>query len=142
MRHNKRTFKLGRTTSHKRCLIANMLKSLIDEERIVTTTAKAKELKRHADRMITIAKKGSLAAKRDAIGRLMIRFNSLTAKEARAAKNGDTSAFNRDRKVIEKLFTTLAPRFSSREGGYTRLIRSANRVGDAAPLTIIEYLSE
>jgi large subunit ribosomal protein L17 len=119
-----------------------MLKSLIDEERIVTTTAKAKELRRHADRMITIAKKDSLAARRDAIGRLMIRFNTLTTKEARNAKKDDKSGYNRDRRVIEKLFATLGPRFSSRQGGYTRLIRSANRVGDAAPLTVIEYLSE
>lgn len=142
MRHNNRTCKLGRTTSHKRCLFANLLKSLIDEERIVTTTAKAKELRRYADRMITIAKKDTLAARRDAIGRLMIRFNSLTAKEARAAKNGDTAAYNRDRRVIEKLFSTLGPRFATRQGGYTRLIRSSNRVGDNAPLTVIEYLSE
>jgi len=115
---------------------------LIDEERIVTTTAKAKELRRHADRMITIAKKDSLAARRDAIGRLMIRFNSLTSKEAREAKEGNKSAYNRDRKVIDKLFAILGPRFSSREGGYTRLIRSTHRVGDGAPLTVIEYLSE
>jgi len=142
MRHNKRTFKLGRTSSHRRCLIANMLKSLIAEERIVTTTAKAKELRRHADKMITIAKKGTLAARKDAIAKLMIRFNSLTDKEARAAKNGDTSGYNQDRKVIEKLFATLGPRFTARQGGYTRLIRSKNRVGDNAPLTVIEYLTE
>jgi len=142
MRHNKKTFKLGRTSSHRRCMIANMLKSLIDEERIVTTTAKAKELRRHADRMITIAKKDNLAARKNAISKLMIRFNALTSKQARAAKNGDTSAYNRDRKVIDKLFGTLGPRFAARQGGYTRLIRSNNRVGDNAPLTVIEYLSE
>jgi len=142
MRHNKRTFKLGRTSSHRRCMIANMLKSLINEERIVTTTAKAKELRRHADKMITIAKKNDLAARKRAIAKLMIRFNSLTPKEARAAKAGDKSAYNGDRLVIEKLFTQLGPRFAVRAGGYTRLVKMNNRLGDNAPQCMIEYLSE
>ena len=142
MRHRKRSLKLGRTTSHNRCMIANMLKSLISEERIVTTVAKAKELRRHADRMITLAKKDTLASRRHAIGKLMVRFNALTSKEARQAKEGDTSSFNGDRQVVSKLFDTLGPRFETREGGYTRIIRGANRVGDNAPTCVLEYLSE
>ncbi|NGX61534.1 MAG: 50S ribosomal protein L17 [Chlamydiae bacterium] len=142
MRHRKRTFKLGRTSSHSRCMISNMLKSLIQEERIVTTQAKAKELRRHADKMVTLAKKNTLASKRKAISSLMIRFNSLTSKEARAARDGDTSAYNGDRLVLSKLFDTLGPRFADRQGGYTRIIQAGNRVGDNAKTCVIEFLSD
>ena len=92
MRHLTKTAKLGRTTAHRRCLWANMLKSLIVSGSIRTTVTKAKELRRFADNMITLAKKGDLPARRQAIADLMIRFNELTPKEARAAKKGDTSA--------------------------------------------------
>lgn len=142
MRHRKRNLKLGRTSSHNRCMIANMLKSLIEEERIVTTVAKAKELRRHADRMITYAKKNTLASRRHAIAKLMVRYNTLTSKEMRQAKEGNTSVYNMDRRVILKLFDTLGPRFESREGGYTRIIRAANRAGDNAQTCVLEYLSE
>jgi len=142
MRHKKNTIKLNRTTSHRRCLFANMLKSLIENERIVTTVPKAKALKRYADKMITLAKKNNLASRRRAIAQLMIRFNSLNSKEARAAKEGDLSVYNTDRQVIGKLFDTLGPRFSSRDGGYTRIIRSGNRVGDNAQTCVIEFLTD
>lgn len=142
MRHRKRSVKLSKTSSHRRCMFANQLKSLIEQERIVTTVPKAKELRRHADRMITLAKKNTLASRREAIGDLMIRFNTLTSKEARQSKEGDLSAYNTDRKVIRKLFTTLGPRFAARQGGYTRIIKSKNRVGDNAQECVIEYLSE
>lgn len=118
-----------------------MLKSLIDHERIVTTVAKAKELRRYADRMITLAKKNTLASRRSAIAKLQIRYNSLDTKQARDAKNGKTHFYNADRRVITKLFDTLGPRFESREGGYTRIIRSENRVGDNAPTCVLEFLS-
>jgi large subunit ribosomal protein L17 len=142
MRHRKKNLKLGRTSSHNRCMIANMLKSLIDEERIVTTVTKAKELRRHADRMITLAKENTLASRRNVIGKLMVRFNPLTIKEARQAKEGDTSSYNIDRRVVSKLFDSLGPRFNSRDGGYTRIIRSGNRVGDNAQTCVLEFLSE
>lgn len=143
MRHGNRTSKLNRTSSHRRCMLANMLKSLIVHGRVETTVAKAKELRRHADRMITIAKKDTLAAKRLAIGRMMVRFNPLTPKEQRAAKNGDDSAYNDDRRVINELFTTLKDRFASRQGGYTRIIRTGQlRVGDNAERCIIEFLAD
>lgn len=140
MRHGKHTFKVGRTGSHRRCMLANMLKSLIENERISTTVVKAKELRRKADRLITMAKKDTLAARRNAIAELMVSFNPLTAKEARAAKKGDKSAYSRDRLVIDKLFSELKTRFATRQGGYTRIIRSADRVGDSAPTCYIEYL--
>jgi len=143
MRHGKHTFKLGRNSSHRRSLVANMLKSLIEHERIETSLAKAKELRRHADKMVTLAKKQTLASRRIAIAKLMVSYNPLTSKEARAAKKGDTSAYNGDRKVVDKLFTDLGPRFEKREGGYTRIIKmSARRVGDGGQRCLIEYLPE
>ncbi|NDD57814.1 MAG: 50S ribosomal protein L17 [Chlamydiae bacterium] len=143
MRHAKHTFKIGRTSSHRRCLIANMLKSLVEHERIETTVTKAKELRRHADRLVTLAKKNTLASKRQVISDLMIRYNALTPKEAREAKKTNSKEhFNGDRIVVGKLFDDLAKRFATRNGGYTRIIRKAQRVGDNAPTCYIEYLSE
>lgn len=142
MRHRKKTCKLNRTSSHRRCLFANMLKELIDKGRITTTVAKAKFLRSHADRMVTLAKKNTLSSRRDAIAQLMIRFNPLTAKEQREVKAGDTSSYNTDRRVIDILFSEIGPRFMTRNGGYTRLIKSDHRVGDNAALCIIEYLDQ
>lgn len=140
MRHRKQTVKLGRTSSHRRCLMANMLKSLVEHGRIETTVAKAKVLRRHADRLVTLAKRGTLASRRAAIAKMMINFNHLTPKEARLAKQGDLSHYNTDRKVVKKLFDELAGRFVDRDGGYTRIVRMGNRAGDTAPLCIIEYI--
>lgn len=142
MRHLKDTCKLNRTTSHRRCMFANMLKSLITHGRIETTVPKAKALRRYADRLITLAKKNTLATKRKAIGELMIRFNPLTAKEQRAARSGDKSAYNDDRHIIDTLFGELGTRFASRAGGYTRIIKYRRRVGDNAQTCIIEYLPD
>lgn len=142
MRHAKRTFKVGRNSSHRRCLIANMLKSLVDHGRIETTVTKAKELRRHADRLVTLSKKNTLASRRQAISKMMVTYNALTSKEARAAKNGDKSSYNTDRRVMDKLFGDLATRFASRNGGYTRIIRKGVRVGDDAPTCFIEFLPE
>lgn len=142
MRHLNQTCKLNRTTSHRRCMFANMLKSLITNGRIQTTVPKAKALRRYADRMITLAKKNTLAARRQAIAELMIRFNTLTPKEQRAAKEGDTSAYNDDRFVIGKLFDELGTRFAQRQGGYTRIIKQGHRVGDNAQTCLIEYLAD
>lgn len=140
MRHGKHTFKVGRTGSHRRCMLSNMLKSLIENGRISTTVVKAKELRRCADKMITLAKKNTLASKRDAIASLRVSFNPLTAKEARKAKAGDKSSYSRDRLVIDKLFGELRERFSGRNGGYTRIIRTGDRIGDSAPTCYIEYI--
>ncbi|MEN9344308.1 MAG: ribosomal protein [Chlamydiota bacterium] len=140
MRHGKDTFKIGRTAGHRRCLIANMLKSLIEHGRIETTERKAKELRRHADHMITLAKKNTLASRRQAIAELMITFNRLTSKEAKQAKAGSLDAYNADRKVVRTLFNDLRTRFETRNGGYTRIIKKDFRVGDNAPSCYIEYL--
>jgi len=140
MRHAKHTFKIGRNSSHRRCMVANMLKSLISHGRIVTSVTKAKELRRHADRMVTLGKKGDLASRRRAIAKMMVNFNALTPKEARAAKNGDTSAYNDDRMVIGKLFDEIAPRYKERQGGYTRIVRMQRRVGDNAEMALLEFV--
>lgn len=140
MRHGKHTFKVGRTGSHRRCMLANMLKSLIENGRIATTVVKAKELRRKADKLITMAKKDTLASRRNAVSELMVSFNPLTAKEARSAKKGDKSSYSRDRLVLGKLFGELKTRFATRQGGYTRIIRLGDRVGDSAPTCYIEYL--
>lgn len=140
MRHRNHTFKVGRTGSHRRAMLSNMMKSLIENERICTTLVKAKELRRHAEKMITLAKKNTLASKRSAIATLKVAFNPLETKEAREAKKGNREAYSRDRLVINKLFGELKDRFSSRNGGYTRIIRKGVRIGDNAPTCYIEYL--
>ncbi len=145
MRHRKHTFKLGRTAAHRRCMVANMLKSLIRHGRIETTVAKAKELRRHADHLITLAKENTLASRRRAIAELMIRYNTLTPKETRAVKKDPKQAekvYNTDRLVINELFGPLSQRFLNRNGGYTRVLRKAERVGDNAASCVIEFLSE
>jgi large subunit ribosomal protein L17 len=143
MRHGKKTFKVGRTSSHIRCMLANMLKSLIEHGRIETTVTKAKELRRHADKMITLAKKNTLASRRQAIADLMITYNKLTPKEQKLAKAGKSAeVYNNDRQVIGKLFGELSTRFAARKGGYTRIVRLGERSGDNAPTCVIEYLPQ
>jgi large subunit ribosomal protein L17 len=122
-------------------MFANMLKSLIEFERIETTLAKGKELKREADKLITIAKKNDLSAKRLVRSKLMIRYNSLTSKDKREFKEKkDLSLYNLDRKVIKKLFD-LKDRFNERNGGYTRIIMCDQaRVGDGSKKCLVEYI--
>lgn len=144
MRHGKHTFKIGRTSSHRRCLIANMLKSLVEHERIETSVAKAKELKRHADRLITLAKKNTLASKRQVIADLMITAPTVSSKDARASKkkaDKEKTAPQGKHSLITKLFGPLTQRFAERNGGYTRVIKGADRVGDNSPTCILEFVS-
>jgi large subunit ribosomal protein L17 len=108
--------KLGRKADHKLALMKNLVTSLIVHERIETTVAKAKELKSFADKMITLGKKGDLAA-------LRLAMKSVSNKEA-----------------LGKLFKDLAPRFDGRNGGYTRVLKYRNRRGDGAPTAIIEWV--
>lgn len=142
MRHLKNTCKLNRTSSHRRCMFANMLKSLIQYGRIETTVPKAKALQRHADHMITLAKENTLASRRRAIAELMIQFNAMSEQEKRAARGGKVAGYHADREVINHLFGELGPRFTSRQGGYTRITKSGHRLGDNAQTCILEYLSE
>lgn len=140
MRHKKDFHTLNRTGSHYRCMVANMLKSLIVHGRIETTIPKAKQLKSYADKMITLAKKDTLHTKRQAKAKLMLRFNPLTSKEKRKAKEGNISSYNDDRKVLGKLFGELKERFASRNGGYTRILRKGYRVGDDATKCFLEFV--
>lgn len=118
MRHNKAGRRLGRTTSHRTAMFRNMVTSFLQHERITTTDAKAKELRPLAEKMITLGKKGDLAAIRQA------------------------AAIIRDKKVVTKLFSVIAPRFKEREGGYTRIIKVGQRFGDASQVSIIELVEE
>ena len=117
MRHRKAGKRLGRTTSHREAMLRNMVTSLLEHERIVTTEPKAKELRRLADRMITLAKRGDLHARRQAL------------------------AVIRSKKVVAKLFDELKDDYLDRNGGYTRIIKTGNRVGDAAAMAIIELVN-
>ncbi|MBF5058860.1 50S ribosomal protein L17 [Candidatus Neptunochlamydia vexilliferae] len=139
MRHQKRTVKLNRNGSHRRAMIANMLKALVQHGQIETTVAKAKALRPHADKLITMAKKNTLASRRAAIAKMMVSYNKLSSKETRAAKEGNTSSYNADR-FVERKLGELAERYGSRAGGYTRIVRKENRQGDSSPLCIIEYV--
>lgn len=118
MRHNKAGRRLGRTTSHRTAMFRNMVTSLLSHERITTTDAKAKELRSVAEKIITLGKQGDLHAMRQA------------------------SSYVRDKKVVTKLFTTIAPRYKERAGGYTRIIKLGLRPGDNAPISIIELVEE
>ena len=116
MRHKVAGYKLGRTTSHRRSLLRNMVTSLIMEERIETTVVKAKAVRPSIEKMITLGKKGDLAARRQAAAYLM-------TDEA-----------------VRKLFDTVAPRFGDRKGGYLRIVRTAWRKGDGTEKAFIELL--
>ena len=116
MRHRKAGRKLNRTASHRRALFASLAAALIKHEQIETTLPKAKELKRVADRLITLAKRGTLHARRLASARV------------------------RDDAMVAKLFATLGPRYADRPGGYTRVLKAGFRYGDSAPLAIIELV--
>ncbi len=118
MRHRKSGRKLGRVSSHRKAMLKNMTASLLKHERIITTDAKAKELRSVAERVITLGKRGSLHARRQAL------------------------SFLRDRQVTKKVFDELSARYSSRNGGYTRIIKVGYRDGDNAPLSVIELIAE
>ncbi|MFA5701312.1 MAG: 50S ribosomal protein L17 [Desulfuromonas sp.] len=116
MRHNKSGRRLGRNSSHRKAMLRNMVTSLLDAEKITTTDARAKELRKLAEKMITLGKKGDLHARRQALSVVQ------------------------DKKVVAKLFDRLAPRYAERNGGYTRIMKVGNRAGDNAPVSIIEFV--
>ena len=113
MRHKVASFKIGRSGAHRRAMLANMACSLFTSGRIETTVVKAKELRRFAERLITIAKKGDLHRRRIAAARLG------------------------DKRIVKKLFEEIAPSFAGRNGGYTRILKLGQRRGDAAETCII-----
>ena len=116
MRHMNQGRKLGRTSAHRTALFRNMATSLFRHERIETTDCKAKELRRFAEQLITLAKRGDLHARRQAYADI------------------------RDQEILAKLFGDIAGRFKSRPGGYTRVTKSRIRKGDNAPISIIELV--
>ena len=118
MRHNKSGKRLGRNSSHRSAMMRNMVTSLLDHEKITTTDARAKELRKIVERMITLGKRGDLHARRQAMQVI------------------------RDRKVVGKLFEMVAPRYKERPGGYTRIIKLGTRLGDNASLSLIELVEE
>lgn len=118
MRHRKHTFKIGRTSAHRRALLANAVCSLIEHGRITTTLVKAKEIRRVADKMVTQAKKGTLYARRLVIA--------------------DLHQVDK----VGKLFSEIAPKYKERQGGYTRIIKLGPRVGDAAEMCLIEFVED
>jgi len=116
MRHRARSRKLGRTSAHRKAMYRNMVTSLLDHESIRTTDAKAKEVRRLAERMITLGKRGGLHARRRALRVI------------------------RSRHITEKVFDDLAERYRSRPGGYTRVLKLGPRVGDAASLSVVQLV--
>lgn len=117
MRHRKSGVKLNRTTSHRQAMFRNMVTSLLKYDRIKTTEAKAKELRRWADHIVTLAKRGDLHARRMAM------------------------SIVREKDVVHKLFEEAPKRFGSSNGGYTRIIKIGRRAGDAAAMTLVELIS-
>jgi len=116
MRHRKASLKLNRTTSHRKAMFRNMVTSLFKHDRIRTTGPKAKELRRWADHIITLAKRGDLHARRQALSII------------------------REKDVVHKLFEEAQERFGNSAGGYTRIVKLGRRAGDAAPLSLIELV--
>ena len=117
MRHRKKGRQLGRRTKHRWSLFRNLVTNLLDHERIETTQAKAKEIRGFTDRMITLAKEGTLPARRRALG------------------------FLRSKAVVSKLFNDVAGRFKDRPGGYTKIVKTRRRIGDAAEMVAVELVS-
>ena len=116
MRHGKKIAKLGRTAPHRKAMLSNMMASLFINERVTTTQTRAKELKRTAERVLTCAKQGDLHARRRVLRVIA------------------------DKQVVAKLFDELGPRYKSRNGGYTRLIKLGPRRGDGALMSIVELV--
>ncbi len=116
MRHKVAGWKLGRNTSHRRALLRNLVTSLLLEERIETTVVKAKAMRPHVEKMITLGKRGDLSARRQAAAYLMTR------------------------EAVDRLFDTVSPRFGDRNGGYLRIIRGGFQKGDGAEMALVELL--
>jgi large subunit ribosomal protein L17 len=116
MRHGKKIAKLGRTASHRKAMLSNMMMSLFANERITTTQIRAKALRRTAEKVITFAKKGDLHARRQVLRVIA------------------------DKQIVSKLFDELGPRYKSRNGGYTRVVKLGPRRGDGAFMSIIELV--
>ncbi len=116
MRHKLAHRKLNRTSAHRKAMLANMAASLIEHEQIITTLPKAKEMKPFMDKLVTLAKKGDLHARRQAVARI------------------------RNKDAVAKLFAVMGERYEQRNGGYTRVLKAGFRYGDNAPMAVIELV--
>ena len=137
MRHRKKTIKLGRESSHREALLASLASNLIKRGRITTTISKAKAVRPFAEKLVTLAKRGDLAARRTVAQRLKLHGPGAELsrdKEARAQ-------WHKQNDVLRKLFAEVAPVFKDRPGGYTRILRLATRGGDDAELALIEWVN-
>lgn len=123
--------KLGRRASQRKALIRDLITDLIINESIETTLAKAKELQKLADKMVTLGKKGTLAARRQAAQ--LIRFE-------KAVEVNEEGEVVKEQYAIQKLFSEIAPKFAERNGGYTRVLKTGPRRGDSAPMAIIAFV--
>ena len=123
--------KMGRNSSQRKALIRDLITDLIINDRIETTLCKAKELQRLADKMVTLGKKGDLAAIRQAAK--LFRFE-------KAVEVNEEGEVQKEQYAIQKLFKEIAPKFADRNGGYTRVLKTGPRRGDAAPMAIIEFV--
>ena len=136
MRHLKRTAKLGRTSEHRKALLANLVCSLIKSKRITTTLANAKAVRPVAEKILTLGKEGTLHARRLVAARLHQNSRSLfESKEVRLK-------WRQNEDVLRILFEDIAPLFKERNGGYTRIIRLGQRQGDAAEMAILEWVDK
>ena len=117
MRHQKNRHKLGRDAAHRKALLANLSKELIEHERIETTVAKAKAVKPEVEKLITLARRGDLHARRQAL-----------------------SALGQDKFAVYKLFEEIAPRYADREGGYTRILKLGPRKSDSTEMVFLELV--
>ncbi|MGE5372707.1 MAG: 50S ribosomal protein L17 [Solirubrobacterales bacterium] len=127
--------RLGFRADHRRALLRNAVTSLLIHEKIATTEMRAKEIQRIADKMITLAKKGDLHARRQALSFLF----DIKREPAHQTKQLDADRFVNDG-IVDKLFTELAPRYGDRSGGYTRIIKTGFRKGDGASMCVIELV--
>ena len=118
MRHRKKTVKLGRTSAHRNELLSNLVCNLIKEGRIKTTIAKAKAARSLAEKMVTLAKKGTLSDRRQAVAKL------------------------KHKEIVKDLFDNVSPSFKDRKGGYTRIIKLGKRISDSSEMVILEWVKE
>ena len=134
MRHRKRGRKLGRTTSHRKALFRNQATALFEHEQIRTTLPKCKELRRVAEKLITLAKRGDLPARRQAAKMLYGTNLHYTPGRGEEVRDLDKHA------ILRKLFDDIGPRYQDRSGGYTRIIRGELRKGDGAQMGYIQLV--
>lgn len=130
--------RLGRRSDQRKALLRDLVTDLIINDRIVTTEAKAKEVQRLAEHMVTLGKRGDLHARRQAAQ--IVRFENVVTSEEVETKKGKKDQVVKTQNALQKLFDVIAPSYKDRNGGYTRIYKVGPRRGDAAPMAIIEFV--